>query len=130
MPKSNPWQTMKHSTVGKLAVESVEMLKAVIDGGTYATVVARFGVTRTAVERRIKSIALELNQSTRYCWHWPTSIRPSHTVTALCASSPAQDWRRHSRRLKPVPTSPGQGAVLHVVRYRCAATGEFHVTIL
>lgn len=48
---------------GDLAAESVEMLRAVVDGDTYATVAARFGVTRTAVERRIKAIALELSQS-------------------------------------------------------------------
>jgi len=46
-----------------LVAESVEMLKAVIDGDTYATVAVRFGVTRTAVERRIKAIAKELNRS-------------------------------------------------------------------
>ena len=34
------------------AAHSVEMLKAVIDGATYETVAAQFGVTRTAVERR------------------------------------------------------------------------------
>src|SRR5450631_2320477 len=42
------------------ATKSIEMLKAVIDGGTYDTVAARFGVTRTAVERRIKSTATRL----------------------------------------------------------------------
>lgn len=46
-----------------LAAESVEMLKAVVDGETYGKVAARFGVTRTAVERRIKAIALELSRS-------------------------------------------------------------------
>ena len=47
-------------TGGDLAAESVEMLKAVVDGETYSTVAARYGVTRTAVERRVKAIALEL----------------------------------------------------------------------
>ena len=42
------------------AAQSVAMLKAVIDGGTYETVAAAFGVTRTAVERRIKIVALQL----------------------------------------------------------------------
>lgn len=46
-----------------LAAESVEMLKAVVDGETYDKVAARFGVTRTAVERRIKAVALELSRS-------------------------------------------------------------------
>lgn len=46
-----------------LAAESVEMLKAVVDGETYDKVAARFGVTRTAVERRIKAVALELFRS-------------------------------------------------------------------
>ena len=36
------------------------MLKAVIDGQTYALVAADFGVTRTAVERRIKALAARL----------------------------------------------------------------------
>ncbi len=44
----------------KSAAQSVEMLKAVIDGDTYDAVAARFGVTRTAVERRIKAIATRL----------------------------------------------------------------------
>lgn len=42
------------------AAQAIEMLKAVIDGDTYDAVAARFGVTRTAVERRIKSIATRL----------------------------------------------------------------------
>ena len=42
------------------AVHSVAMLKAVIDGGTYEAVAAAFGVTRTAVERRIKIVAMQL----------------------------------------------------------------------
>lgn len=48
---------------GDLAAEAVQMLKAVVDGETYSAVALRFGVTRTAVERRIKAIALELIQS-------------------------------------------------------------------
>lgn len=48
-----------HSEGAKL---SIEMLRAVIDGDTYETVAARFGVSRTAVERRIKSIAVQLTQ--------------------------------------------------------------------
>lgn len=44
------------------AAQSVEMLKAVIDGGTYDAVAARFGVTRTAIERRIKAIAVRLSK--------------------------------------------------------------------
>ncbi len=42
------------------AAQSVAMLKAVIAGDTYGAVAARFGVTRTAVERRIKSTANRL----------------------------------------------------------------------
>lgn len=45
------------------AAQAVEMLKAVIDGDTYDAVAARFGVTRTAVERRVKAIAIELTQA-------------------------------------------------------------------
>ncbi len=45
------------------AVQSVEMLKAVIDGDTYDAVATRFGVTRTAVERRVKTIATELTRA-------------------------------------------------------------------
>ncbi len=44
------------------SAQSVEMLKAVIDGATYETVAARFSVSRTAVERRVKSIAVQLTQ--------------------------------------------------------------------
>lgn len=44
------------------AWRSIEMLRAVIDGETYETVGARFSVSRTAVERRIKAIAVQLTQ--------------------------------------------------------------------
>ena len=39
---------------------SIAMLREVIDGRTYDEVAARFGVTRTAVERRAKAVALRL----------------------------------------------------------------------
>lgn len=42
------------------AAQSIEMLKAVIDGDTYDVVSVKYGVTRTAVERRIKSMAIRL----------------------------------------------------------------------
>ena len=45
------------------AAHSVEMLKAVIDGATYETVATQFGVTRTAVERRIKALAIHLSKA-------------------------------------------------------------------
>ena len=44
------------------ALQSVEMLRAVVGGETYEAVAARFGVSRTAVERRIKSVAVQLTQ--------------------------------------------------------------------
>lgn len=40
--------------------EAIEMLRAVIDGRTYALVAADYDVTRTAVERRIKALAARL----------------------------------------------------------------------
>lgn len=40
------------------ALQSVEMLRAVIGGDTYETVAVRFGISRTAVERRIKSVVV------------------------------------------------------------------------
>lgn len=43
-------------------VQSVEMLKAVISGETYEVVSARFGKSRTAVERRIKVVAAQLSK--------------------------------------------------------------------
>lgn len=45
------------------AAQSIEMLKSVIGGNTYDAVAAEFGVTRTAVERRIKSIATQLSMA-------------------------------------------------------------------
>jgi integrase len=42
------------------ALRSVEMLRAVVAGETYDVVAARSGVTRTAVERRIKVLAGQL----------------------------------------------------------------------
>ena len=44
------------------AQQSIQMLRAVINGETYETVAARFGLSRTAVERRIKTIAVQLTQ--------------------------------------------------------------------
>ena len=40
--------------------QSISMLVAVIDGGTYKSVGESFGMSRTAVERRIKSVAIQL----------------------------------------------------------------------
>lgn len=42
--------------------QSIQMLKAVIDGETYDAVAERFSISRTAVERRIKAIAVKLSQ--------------------------------------------------------------------
>jgi len=42
------------------AVQSIEMLRAVIDGASYTTVGERFFLSRTAVERRIKAVAIQL----------------------------------------------------------------------
>jgi len=44
------------------AAQSVEMLKAVVSGETYEGVAARLGKSRTAVERRIKAIAIQLSK--------------------------------------------------------------------
>ena len=41
---------------------SIAMLKSVIGGKTYGEVAAEYGVTRTAVERRIKACALKLSR--------------------------------------------------------------------
>lgn len=46
---------------GVHAAPSIEMLKGVIDGRTYDSVAADFGITRTAVERRVKGIATRLS---------------------------------------------------------------------
>lgn len=44
------------------AQQSIAMLRAVVDGETYEAVAERFGLSRTAVERRIKVIAVKLTQ--------------------------------------------------------------------
>ena len=44
------------------AAMSIAMLKAVVSGETYEAVATRFGRSRTAVERRIKSVAIELGK--------------------------------------------------------------------
>jgi integrase len=41
---------------------SIEMLKSVLDGETYEAVAGRAGVTRTAVERRVKGVASQLSR--------------------------------------------------------------------
>jgi integrase len=40
--------------------QTSQMLKAVLDGDTYDVVAARFGVTRTTIERRVKVLAVRL----------------------------------------------------------------------
>ena len=49
--------------VDDLTIRSVDMLRAVVQGRTYDSVAADFGVTRTAVERRVKSVAVQLTQA-------------------------------------------------------------------
>ncbi len=44
---------------------SVDMLTAIVNGQTYESVALKFGVTRTAVERRIKDVAVELSKTAR-----------------------------------------------------------------
>ena len=53
-------RTARHREAAAL---SVRMLREVLDGATYEAVAQRFGVSRTAVERRIKSIAVQLTQA-------------------------------------------------------------------
>lgn len=45
---------------GRSATPTVEMLRLVLDGETYESVAARSGVTRTAIERRVKEFAARL----------------------------------------------------------------------
>lgn len=52
---------MKPATADSTA-QSIRMLMSVIDGQTYESVAINFGVSRTAVERRVKAIALRLCQ--------------------------------------------------------------------
>lgn len=52
---------MKPATADSTA-QSIRMLMSVIDGQTYESVAINFGVSRTAVERRVKTIAVRLCQ--------------------------------------------------------------------
>ena len=45
---------------GAASMQAVVMLRAVIDGRTYESVATDFGITRTAVERRVKAVAIRL----------------------------------------------------------------------
>lgn len=45
------------------ARQSIEMLRAVVDGDTYEAAASKFGISRTAVERRIKTVAVQLAQA-------------------------------------------------------------------
>ncbi|MBI2749095.1 MAG: site-specific integrase [Burkholderiales bacterium] len=51
----------KQEGVSATTARSIEMLKAVIEGRTYEAVAGEFGITRTAVERRVKGIAARLS---------------------------------------------------------------------
>lgn len=51
----------KQEGVTDTTARSIDMLKAVIEGRTYDAVAAEFGITRTAVERRVKGIATRLS---------------------------------------------------------------------
>lgn len=48
--------------ISEATAQSVGMLKAVITGETYEAVAAKYGKSRTAVERRIKAIAAQLSK--------------------------------------------------------------------
>jgi len=45
------------------ALQSIQMLRAVVDGDTYEAVALKSGISRTAVERRVKTIAVQLTQA-------------------------------------------------------------------
>ena len=54
-------ETHKNHGFDVNAARSIEMLKAVIEGRTYDAVAVDHGITRTAVERRVKGIATRLS---------------------------------------------------------------------
>ena len=43
-------------------LQTIQMLREVIDGDPYATVAQRWGLSRSAVDRRIKGLAVQLTQ--------------------------------------------------------------------
>ncbi|MDO8768209.1 MAG: hypothetical protein Q7K57_05795 [Burkholderiaceae bacterium] len=49
--------------LNEMVTQSVGMLVAVINGETYEAVAAKFGKSRTAVERRIKAIATQVTRA-------------------------------------------------------------------
>ena len=51
----------KQEGVNDTTARSIEMLKSVIEGRTYDAVAVDYGITRTAVERRVKGIATRLS---------------------------------------------------------------------
>ena len=54
-------QNNKQEGVNDTTARSIEMLKSVIEGRTYDAVAVDYGITRTAVERRVKGIATRLS---------------------------------------------------------------------
>ena len=44
-------------------LQTIQMLREVIDGDPYATVAQRWGLSRSAVDRRIKGLAVQLTQA-------------------------------------------------------------------
>lgn len=56
-------KTSSRPSHGRSTDISVDMLLAVLDGETYESVAERFAVTRTAVERRVKAMAVQLCQT-------------------------------------------------------------------
>lgn len=53
---------VRGTRIAKSTELSIQMLKDVLEGETYGGVGARHGVTRTAVERRVKELARQLNR--------------------------------------------------------------------
>ena len=121
---------------------SIDMLREVIDGRTYEEVAARFGVTRTAVERRAKAVALRLCRevgveglslggasSRAGCasgakrFIVPSSFEPDSTpVPPKERILTAEEIARAVVRIRVEPAAPARcGAVLHAVRDRPAA---------
>ena len=55
-------EVLSNSRSRASARRSIDMLRSVVHGSTYETVAQAHGLTRTAVERRVKTVAVELTQ--------------------------------------------------------------------
>jgi hypothetical protein len=86
------------------AGHSIQMLRSVVDSATYEAVALQFGISRTAVERRIKSIAVQLTQEVGV-----DGLKEEGAAFVPPACAGTRSWWRWTSSPPPLPVSDRPG---------------------